>query len=140
MSQSPVKNLYTFEEYLARDDGTDNRYELDNGELVLMNPPSIKHTLIIKFLERSFDAEIDRLSLPWLALRDTGVRTGLKSSKLPDLGVVTAEQAYILLNESAVFQTPPLLAIEVVSPESVKRDDRFKVLNMPRFSSLSTGS
>lgn len=33
MTQTPVK--LTFEEYLAYDDGTDNRYELVDGELVM---------------------------------------------------------------------------------------------------------
>lgn len=125
MTSTPVKNL-TFEEYLAYDDGTDNRYELDNGELVLMNPPTVKHSLILKFLEKKFDSEIERLSLSWVALRDTGIRTGLRSSKLPDLSILTTEQAYRLMNQSAVFENPPLLAVEVVSPDSVNRDYRFK--------------
>lgn len=125
MTQTKNKRL-TFEEYLTYDDGTNNRYELFDGDLVLMNPPTVGHTLIIKFLERKFDTEIERLALPWIALRDTGVRTGVKISRLPDLSVLTTEQASLLINESAVFQTPPLLAVEVVSPESVKRDYRFK--------------
>ena len=125
MTTTPTKTL-TFEEYLSHDDGTDNRYELDDGELFLMNPPTVKHTLIIKFLEKTLDAKIERLSLPWLALRDTGVRTGVKNSKLPDLAVFTTEQAASLMNQSAVFQVPPLLAVEVVSLESIKRDYRLK--------------
>ena len=31
-----------------------------------------------------------------------------------------------MLKESAVFDMPPLLAVEIVSPESVKRDYRYK--------------
>jgi Uma2 family endonuclease len=31
-----------------------------------------------------------------------------------------------LLDQSAVFQTPPMLVVEVVSPESVSRDYRYK--------------
>lgn len=125
MVQIPTKCL-TFEEYLTYNDGTENRYELFDGELVLMNPPTVGHTLIIKFLEKKFDAEIERLALAWIALRDTGIRTGAKVSRVPDLSVFTTEQASLLINESAVFQTPPLLAVEVVSPESIKRDYRFK--------------
>jgi Uma2 family endonuclease len=40
--------------------------------------------------------------------------------------VVTQEQARELLNVSAVFESPPLLIVEVVSPDSVKRDYRYK--------------
>jgi Uma2 family endonuclease len=40
--------------------------------------------------------------------------------------VVTLEDAKELQNASAVFQSPPLLIVEVVSPESLKRDYRYK--------------
>lgn len=76
---------------------------------VLMNPPTVVHTLIIKFLEKKFHTEIERLALAWIALRDTGIRTGAKS-RLPDLSVFTTEQASLLINESAVFQTPPSIS------------------------------
>lgn len=66
------------------------------------------------------------MSLPWLTFRESGVRTGRNKSRLTDLCVVTLEQARELMNVSAVFQSPPLLIIEVVSPESVKRDYRYK--------------
>lgn len=91
ITQTKNKRL-TFEEYLTYDDRTNNRYELFDCDLVLINPLTIGHTLIIKFLERKFDAEIERLVLPWIALRDSGVRTGIKS-RLPDLSVFTTEQA-----------------------------------------------
>lgn len=63
MSQTPVKRLYTFEQYLTCDEGTDNRYELVNGELVLMSPPSDHHEAIISLLFVSFYLEIQRLEL-----------------------------------------------------------------------------
>ena len=116
----------TFAEYLTYDDGTDNHYELVDGLLVLMNPPRIEHFLIVKFLEQKLDAEIQRLSLPWLTLRESGVRTGYSKSRLVDLCIVTKEQAKELLGQSAVFQTAPQLIIEVVSPDSIVRDYRYK--------------
>jgi Uma2 family endonuclease len=116
----------TFEEYLAYDDGTDCRSELVDGVLVQMNPPTIEHFLITKFVEQILDAEISRLSLPWLTFRETGVRTGQNKSRLTDLCVVTKEQAKELLGQSAVFQTAPLLIVEVVSQDSIKRDYRYK--------------
>jgi Uma2 family endonuclease len=118
--------LLTFEEYLAYDDGTDHRYELADGRLERMHPPTVAHLLIARFLEQALEAEIKRLGLPWLALREAGVRTGPRKSRLMDVCVVTQQQARELQDESAIFQTAPLLAIEVVSPESVKRDYRYK--------------
>jgi Uma2 family endonuclease len=118
--------LYTFEEYLTYDDGTDNRYELIDGRLELMNPPTFKHLLISKFLEQKFDLEIKRLALPWLCFREAGVRTGWRKSRLTDVYVLTQQQVLEQIDESAVCQTSPLLVVEVVSPESVKRDYRYK--------------
>ncbi len=125
MVTTPVTSI-TFEEYLTYDDGTGFHYELVDGKLELMNPPTIEHFLIAKFLEQALDAEIQRCSFPWLCFRESGVRTGRNKSRLTDLCVVTLEQAKELINASAVFQSPPLLIIEVVSPESVKRDYRYK--------------
>ncbi len=125
MVNTAAQNL-TFEEYLSHDDGTDNRYELVAGQLILMNPPRIEHFLIAKFLEQQFDAEIQRMSLPWITLREAGIRTGHNKSRLTDLCVITQAQVQGLLGKSVVFQTPPLLVVEVVSPESVTRDYRYK--------------
>jgi len=116
----------TFEEYLTYDDGTGFHYELVDGKLELMNPPTIQHFLIVDFLDTVLKVEIKRLSLPWLCFRETGVRTGRNKSRLTDLCVVPIAQAKELMNVSAVFQSPPLLIVEVVSPESVKRDYRYK--------------
>ncbi|MEH1859103.1 MAG: Uma2 family endonuclease [Nostoc sp.] len=124
MVTTPVTSI-TFEEYLTYDDGSDFHYELVDGKLELMNPPTIEHFLIAKFLEQLLDAEIKRCSSPWLCFRESGVRTGRNKSRLTDLCVVTLEQARELLNASAVFESPPLLIVEVVSP-SVKRDYRYK--------------
>ncbi len=117
---------FTFDDYLNYNDGTDNRYELIDGILVLMNPPKLEHFLIVDFLYITLKAEIERLALPWLILREVGVRTGFSKSRLTDLCVVTKDQAKELLGQSAVFQTPPRLIVEVVSPDSITRDYRYK--------------
>lgn len=126
MFPQTTERLYSFEEYLAYDDGTDNHYELVDGRLELVNPPTIQHFLLSKFIERLLDAEINRLGLDWLCFKETGVRTGKNKSRLTDVCVVTSAQAKELMNESAVFETAPLLVVEVVSPESISRDYRRK--------------
>ncbi|BAY14273.1 hypothetical protein NIES2109_43740 [Nostoc sp. HK-01] len=121
----PITKL-TFEEYLTYDDGSGFHYELVDGTLELMNPPTIEHFLIVAFLDTTFISEIQRLSLAWLTFRETGTRTGRNKSRLTDLCVVTQEQARDLLKASAVFDSAPLLIVEVVSPDSIKRDYRHK--------------
>lgn len=126
MKAEITEKLFTFEEYLVYDDGTHNRYELVDGKLELMNPPTFRHLLLAKFLEQVLDAEIRRLSLPWLCFREAGIRTGWRKSRVSDLYIVPVEQVRDFLDRSAVTEIPPLLAVEVVSPESVSRDYRYK--------------
>ena len=126
MTTTTTTSLYSFEEYLEYDEDPDNRYELVDGKLELMNPPTFRHILIAKFLERELDREINRLQLPWLAIREGGIRTGWRKSRIADVYVVEKEQIMSSLDESGVLSTPPLLVLEVVSPESVKRDYRYK--------------
>ncbi|MEM7595056.1 MAG: Uma2 family endonuclease [Cyanobacteria bacterium P01_A01_bin.83] len=126
MTSTTVKDTYTFEEYLQHDHNPDQRYELVDGKLELMNPPTFRHILIAKFIERELDREINRLQLPLLAMREGGIRTGWRKSRIADVYVVEKEQIKNSLDESGILLTAPLLVVEVVSPESMKRDYRYK--------------
>ena len=118
--------LLSFEDYVAYDDGTATRYELVDGELVEMTPPTFRHMLIAKFVEQCLEAEIRRLGHGWLCFREAGIRTGIRKSRLADVYVLTPEQISNFLDEAAICQTAPLLTVEVVSPDSVTRDYRYK--------------
>ena len=120
------ENLYSFEDYLVYDDNTDNRYELVNGKLELMTPPTFLHILICDLIRDTLKAEIDRLELSLIATRESGIRTGMNKSRIADICVLTKEQVTNLLNLAGICDTPPALIVEVVSPESVKRDYRYK--------------
>lgn len=124
MTQTTTKAKFTFEEYLSYDDGTDNRYELEDGELILMNPPTFDHALIIRFLTNNFEAEITRLNLPWLTLQGIGVRTSINRSRIPDISVINREQ--IIRRDISAILELAIIAVEIVSPESRSRDYRFK--------------
>ncbi|MDJ0636077.1 MAG: Uma2 family endonuclease [Xenococcaceae cyanobacterium MO_188.B29] len=126
MTATTQKNSYSFVEYLKYEDDPDNRYELVDGKLELMNPPTFRHILICDFIRDALKAEINRLQLPWLAIREGGIRTGWRKSRIADIYVVTREQVIGSLDESGVLETSPLLVIEVVSPDSIKRDYRYK--------------
>jgi Uma2 family endonuclease len=126
MTVSNLTKKLTFDEYLNYDDGTENSYEFVDGRLLLMNPPLGRHSLIIRLISKIFESEIERLKLDWLTLQHIGIRTAFNRARIPDLSVVTREQIQAYIDRSAVLDTPPLIAIEVVSPESVNRDYRFK--------------
>ena len=121
----------TLEQYLTYNDGTDNRYELVDGELVMVPLPSPDHVDVIDLLSKTFNAQINQQKYPWLVKREVGVyvginpETGRESSRNPDLCVVTSAQWAALKAEkkpTAVLPTPPLLVVEVVSPGSKKTD------------------
>ncbi|MBP0016667.1 MAG: hypothetical protein J7647_03820 [Cyanobacteria bacterium SBLK] len=56
MVNTQIKQL-TFAEYLAYDDGSDRCYELEDRELLLMNPSSFNHALIARFLVNAFESD-----------------------------------------------------------------------------------
>ena len=117
----------TLEEYLTYDDGTDTRYEFDDGELVEMSPSIRLHRKIAKFLEDCFDREIARLQLQWETSRaDAGVkikqRNGKTAIRYPDLMVFDASS--LNASEVDIIDFAPELAIEIVSTggKNRKRD------------------
>ena len=125
----------TFEEYLTYDDGTDNRYELVDGELVMVPLPTADHSDVIDLLSKSFSLEIEKLGHPWIVKRDVGTyvgtkkETGKERSRTPDLCVITSEQwNEVKANKkaAAVLKTPPLLIVEVVSPGDKRTDYKQK--------------
>ena len=118
--------LLSFEDYLRFDDGTDNKYELVCGQISIVPSPTGQQYLITKFLEQAIDTEIERLSLPWMALKGAGVRTGVSTSRLPDICLMTVEQFEEIFDQPAVLQTPALLTVEVVSPSTSVTDYRQK--------------
>lgn len=121
--------LISLEEYLEYDDGTDNIYELVNGELVLI--PSESHqnqraeiALLIYF---------PKLGVPAKLLRNQiaiSVKSGKATVRVPDLTILTAELEFQLseTNQSVILpdMPAPQLVVEVVSPRQDKRDYRYK--------------
>jgi Uma2 family endonuclease len=123
--------LLTFEAYLTYDNGTDTRYELEDGELVEMPTESPENNRIAQRLY------IELLKLfPYylVAHKDTEIEvSGRRAScRLPDLMVHTEESYAALEGASRALITrdmpPPVLVIEVVSPGAVNRarDYRYK--------------
>ncbi len=123
-----LTKTYSFEEYLAFDDGTDNKYELFNGELKLMPTASGFHALILHFIFKILEAEIKKLKQGWKVMPGTvGVRTDKNKSRIPDLVILSAEQCQeVRKMKTAVLENPPLLAIEIVSPNNREDDYRYK--------------
>ena len=119
----------TLEEFLAYDDGTDNLYELENGELISMPAESDINQRIASFLF----AFLLGLGIPSYRIRigiEVAVSGSRVSVRIPDLLVLSEELATEMdgATRSIVLMDmpPPLLVVEVVSPNQEKRDYRYK--------------
>ncbi len=112
----------SFEEYLSYDDGTENLYELFNGELVEVPPESGENVQIANrlFLQFALLLGTDRVRGHGLELE---VR-GEPKNRYPDLTILREEHIQLLKKRNTIrlSMAPPLLVIEVVSPGELQRD------------------
>ncbi|MFB8797773.1 MAG: Uma2 family endonuclease [Microcoleus sp.] len=119
----------SLEEYLNFDDGTDTRYELENGELIVMPPESELNRRIAMFLLVYF-AQQGIPSYRLTMKTEIVVNGSRATSRLPDLIVLSEELAIALEGSSrstiTIDMPPPLLVVEVVSPHQENRDYRYK--------------
>ncbi|WP_017652826.1 Uma2 family endonuclease [Fortiea contorta] len=120
----------TLEEYLAYDDETDVKYELVDGELVVMPPETNRNNRISLYLLSEF---LKLVPFYLICHKDTEiVVTGRQTRvRLPDLMILT-EELYTAIAGKRATITPdmpsPALVVEVVSPGKVNedRDYRYK--------------
>ena len=110
--------LKTFDDYLAYTDGTDNRYELTNGELVEMPPESDENVIIARAIDRALSDIVGfrRVRTHQLALE----MPGQPKNRFPDITVLQPKHLEQLKasGQSAIRldMAPPMLVVEVVSP------------------------
>ena len=119
----------TYAEFLNFDDGTDYLYELENGELIQMASESELNQMISVFLLLYFAGlgiYQDRLRMK----SEIVVPSHTVSVRIPDLIVFSQELASAMKGAKRSLITldmpPPMLVVEVVSPDSEKRDYRYK--------------
>ena len=121
--------IISLEDYFNYEDETENRYELENGELLTMPPESDLNLRIASFLFAYFAIQ----GIPSYRLRigTEIVVTGSKATvRLPDLMVLSEELVIALQSASRSTITmdmpPPQLVIEVVSPGKKNRDRDYR--------------
>ncbi|MBD2293746.1 Uma2 family endonuclease [Anabaena sphaerica FACHB-251] len=119
----------TFEEFLQFDDGTDTLYELENGELIPMPLESELNRRIAMFLLIYFS----QLGIPYYRLSmktEMAVYSRQVGVRVPDLIVFSEELAQVMQGATRSLilmdMPPPLLVVEIVSPNQENRDYRYK--------------
>jgi Uma2 family endonuclease len=116
------QRFLSFDEYLSYDDGTENLYELFNGELIEVPPESGLNVEIANFLLTLF--------LPFVGhrrIRGQGLELevrGEPKNRYPDLTILQEEHIAQLKQRNTIrlSMIPPALVVEVVSPGDLQRD------------------
>jgi Uma2 family endonuclease len=117
----PIEQRMTLEQFLDWDDGTDRRYELVDGVVLAMAPPSVAHGVVVGNL---------------VGLLRSGVRSGC--AVVAEGGVVVPGrkdafyQADVVVtcrpqHAKARYVEEPSLIIEVLSPSTAGHDRNMKL-------------
>ncbi|MGB3309076.1 MAG: Uma2 family endonuclease [Nodosilinea sp.] len=116
------QQFQSFEDYLAYDDGTENLYELFNGELIEVPPESGFNVEIATLLLIEFARQVGYRQVRGHGL-ELEVR-GEPKNRYPDLTVIYAEQVDLLRRRNTVriSMGPPILVAEIFSPGEVQRN------------------
>lgn len=124
-----IAKKITFEEFLNYNDGTDTLYELENGKLIVIPAESDINQRIAIFLLIYFS----QLGIPSYRLRmkaELAVNSTQVGVRVPDLVVYSEELAKVMQGSTRSLilmdMPPPLLLVEVVSPNQENRDYRYK--------------
>ncbi len=116
------QRFQSFEDYLAYDDGTDNLYELFNGELIEVPPESGLNVEIATLLL----LQLSRI-VGYRQVRGHGLELEVRGeprNRYPDLTILQEEHIEQLRqrNTLRIDMEPPMLVIEIVSPGEVQRN------------------
>lgn len=121
MNQAKLQFL-SFDEYLSYDDGTDSIYELYDGRLIEVPPELGENVGIATFLLLQFVPIVS-----YLRVRSQGLELEVRGeprNRYPDLTIIREEHIQQLQRRNTIrlSMTPPLLAVEIVSPGELQRD------------------
>ncbi|MCI0389433.1 MAG: Uma2 family endonuclease [Acidobacteria bacterium] len=121
----PPKHKVSFEEYIEWLD-EDTRAEWVDGEIVLMpSPASFGHQDLGSFLERVLGIYIEVKNLGKLVRAPYVMRmAAISRGREPDLIFIRRDREHLLTRN--YLNGPADLAIEIISPESLKRDTEIK--------------
>lgn len=124
MVKIPTK--LTFAEYLEYEDGTDNHYELVNGELVKVPPESELNGWIATWLRDEFVQFIKRRLVRVNAYEIQVL--GNTQNRYPDLVVLRNEHLELTKKRQTITleMPPPQLVAEVVSPYKNYNDENYR--------------
>jgi Uma2 family endonuclease len=109
----PAETLMTVDEFLRWDDGTDTRYELIDGQIVAMTPPSGQHGTIVMNAGTLINNRLQH-RMPCRAQGEAGIVTSDHRRWQAGIAVTCKPPAPDVVD--------PLLVVEVLSPSTRAKD------------------
>jgi Uma2 family endonuclease len=125
-----VDKLWTLEEFLAFDDGTDTSYQLFEGRIVAMNPPLVGHAALVGRLIRVIGNQLKR---PCEVYAEAGIiPVNRRHSWYKADLIVTCTPG----NYRDQFVAEPVLVVEVLSPTTSAVDFNRKLPDYQQIPSM----
>ncbi len=118
MGTATVQKTITYADYLKIEDG--NRYEVFNGDLIMVPAPTLDHQFISKKLVLLLDPFVTSKMLGNVAYAPVDVVFDDETVLQPDILFVKSDNTNILRKESV--QGAPDLIVEIISPSSTFYD------------------
>ena len=117
-----TKAKYTYEDYLNTPEG--ERYELLDGELILVASPNEEHQFASVKLVSLMYPYVDERDLGWVFHAPFDIVFSDTEVVQPDVMFISRERENI--RTGANVQGAPNLVVEILSPSSVSRDWNYK--------------
>jgi Uma2 family endonuclease len=121
MATQPADLRMSLAEFLDWDDGTDTRYELIDGRVVAMAPPSPRHSAITGRLARLIG---NALKAPCEVFVEAGIVTPARADTYLQADLAVGCRP---LDQQDRDVAEPVLVVEVESPGTVRHDRGVKV-------------
>jgi Uma2 family endonuclease len=122
--------LWTLEEFLAFDDGTDTSYQLFEGRLVAMNPPLVGHAALVGRLIRIIGNQVKQ---PCEVYAEAGIIPVNRRHSWYKADLIVACTAANYKNQ---FIAEPVLVVEVLSPTTSAIDFNRKLPDYQQMPSM----
>jgi Uma2 family endonuclease len=119
--QTPIK--FTYEDYKNLPESETKRYELLEGDLVMVPSPSWRHQDISRRLEFRLEAFVEKQQLGVVADAPLDVILG-EDVVQPDILFISQQRSTIIHDEA--IRGAPDLVIEILSPATAQRDRTYK--------------
>jgi len=130
MANVNTKIKFTYKDYKSLPESETKRYELIEGELIMVPSPVTYHQRISRKLEFLLEDFVEKNKLGEIFYAPYDVHLG-ENVVQPDILFVSKEHSYVITEEE--IKGAPDLVIEILSPATAERDRTYKKVLYARY-------